>query len=169
MSQLMFRFTEDKDVSKQFEGFLDYMFSASPRESVRQHDAEVCVGIIMADDVDIIRTKNFRERSDKMTKYYDMFKASGERFDELGCFDIVIDYDTSDSDALDLAIQVLVLTLTEWAYSTKTLVGFSIHLAQFAEDDSFEPVHMHVLWDRRRHEKIYRDNVLQWYMHGQFD
>ena len=170
MSDLMFRFTDhNTDVSTQFDGFLDYMFSASPRESVRQHGGEVCVGILTKEDTDIVRTADFEERAAKMKQYVSMFEAAGGRLSELGCFDVVVDYDMDDPDALDLAVQVLVLTLSEWSYYTDTLVAFSIHLAQDDGRDGFEPVHLHVLWDRRRGEKVYRDNVLQWYMHEQFE
>lgn len=168
MSDLMFRFTDHKDVTAQFDGFLDYMFSASPKESVRQDNSEVCVGILVRNDTDIIRSADFRDRRAKMQKYKKMFEESGKRFDELGCFDIIVDYDESDPEALDLAVQVLVLTLAEWAHYTDTLVAFSIHVAQDDGEGDYEPVHMHVLWDRRRREKVYRDNVLQWYMNEQF-
>ena len=169
MSDLKFEFSEHKDLSKDFLAELDHIFATMPKEDALQNFGEVCVGILNREDTDIIRTKDILERCEKRARYREIFEEQGARLDELGCFKITVDYDEGDPEALDVAVQALVLTLSEWSYHTGTLVAFAIHAAEDDGEGGYSRVHIHVLWDRRRGEKLYRDNVLQWYLHEQFD
>ena len=167
MSKLAFRFSDNQAVEGRLLPVLDHVFAASPREGACQNRSEVCAGILSKETPDIIRTADVVERYCKLGKYRELFESQGAREDELGCFDITVDYDAGDPKALDLAVQMLALSLAEWAYHTGTTVAFAIHVAQAAAEGGLEPAHMHVLWDRRRGDKVYRDNVLQWYLHEQ--